>query len=53
MRRVHANATNHDVVRIAHTRARKHHEKAALELAKEPEMTGKTICVIIPSFGER
>eukprot|EP00903_Cladosiphon_okamuranus_P012392 g11614.t1 len=27
--------------------------KAAVELAKEPEMSGKTICVIIPSFGER
>ncbi|CAM9941621.1 unnamed protein product [Ascophyllum nodosum] len=26
---------------------------AALELAKQPDMKGKTICVIIPSFGER
>eukprot|EP00752_Nemacystus_decipiens_P018638 g16712.t1 len=27
--------------------------KAALNLAKQPEMKGKTICVVIPSFGER
>eukprot|EP00903_Cladosiphon_okamuranus_P012391 g11613.t1 len=27
--------------------------KAALELAKKPEMKGRTICVVIPSFGER
>eukprot|EP00752_Nemacystus_decipiens_P018639 g16713.t1 len=27
--------------------------KAALDLAKQPEMKGKTICVVIPSFGER
>lgn len=27
--------------------------QAALELGNQPEMKGKTICVIIPSFGER
>ena len=48
-------SAKHDVEwkSCAHPLTHVHTTQAALDLAKQPEMKGKTICVIIPSFGER